>query len=321
MSNMEISGKRVLITGGAGFIGSHLSEKLVAEGAEVIVVDNLATGRLSNISHLLGSSRIKFIEGDIRNRDLCLDVMKGVEVVLHQAALGSVPRSIADPQNTHSVNIDGFLNVLDSARIQGVKKFVYASSSSVYGDDPSVPKKEDKTGNLLSPYAVTKHTNEQYARVYAQLYDMNIIGLRYFNVFGPNQSPEGQYAAVIPLFINGMLNGKAPVIFGDGGTTRDFTFVSNVVNANLAAMMIDKLPADVLPVFNIAFGGTTSLNELFRIIADKVGFTGSPVYQPERKGDIRQSFANIDAAQKYLNYQPSTDLEKGLELTISSFRR
>lgn len=316
----QLAGLKIVLTGGAGFIGSNLAAQLVALNARVTVIDNLLTGSYSNIAGLVESGKINFTQADIRDAQACAQIFKGSDVVLHQAALGSVPRSIAEPLNTHSINIDGFVNVLEQTRLAGIKRFIYASSSSVYGNDPSSPKTELNTGAPLSPYALTKSVNEQYAHLYARVYGMEIIGLRYFNVFGPNQQPGGPYAAVIPLFITQMLAGKTPVIFGDGATTRDFTYVDNVVQANLAALCIDKLPENVLPVFNVACGATTSLLELYQLIAAATGFEQQPVFMPERTGDIRQSFASVDAAANYLGYQPEVNLRSGIEKTVAWFR-
>ncbi|MFN8711525.1 MAG: SDR family oxidoreductase [Bacteroidota bacterium] len=320
MQLSKLTGLNIILTGGAGFIGSNLAARLASYDARVTVIDNLLTGTYDNISGLVKNGKIKFVEADIRDAKVCAKFMQGADVVLHQAALGSVPRSIAEPLNTHSINIEGFVNVLEQTRLAGITRFIYASSSSVYGNDLSSPKTELNTGVPLSPYALTKSVNEQYAHLYARVYGMEIIGLRYFNVFGPNQQPGGPYAAVIPLFITQMLAGKTPVIFGDGATTRDFTYVDNVVQANLAALCIDKLPENVLPVFNIACGATTSLLELYQLIAAATGFEQQPVFMPERKGDIRQSFASVDAAANYLGYQPEVDLRNGIEKTVAWFR-
>jgi UDP-N-acetylglucosamine/UDP-N-acetylgalactosamine 4-epimerase len=316
----QIKTSNFLITGGAGFIGSNLVASLIDLGAkQVRVLDDLSTGSSKNLEKFKEIPSFSFMLGDIRNYDDCLNACSGIDVVLHQAALGSVPRSIDNPIATNAVNVDGFLNMLNAAREHKVKSFVYASSSSVYGDDQTMPKSEEKTGNLLSPYAVSKHTNEKYAQVFSRVYGMKTIGLRYFNVFGPNQNINGPYAAVIPLFIRAMQNGEQPVIFGNGETTRDFTFVENVVQANLRAAFAGDLGA-TSPVINIAFGGTTSLNELFRIIAEQIAFTRPPVYAPERKGDIKDSFADISLAKKLLGYKPGTGLQEGLIKTIDWFR-
>jgi UDP-N-acetylglucosamine/UDP-N-acetylgalactosamine 4-epimerase len=320
MSSEKKSRKRIVLTGGAGFIGSAIAFQLVEKQYDVVVMDNLLTGNYENIRELSERNQIQFVHGDIRDYGTCATVMDGADVVLHQAALGSVPRSIAQPLNTHSINIDGFVNVLEAARVAGVKRFIYASSSSVYGNDTSSPKSESVVGDPLSPYALTKSVNEQYARLYAGLYGMEIIGLRYFNVFGPRQNPEGVYAAVIPLFITQMLAGKTPVIYGDGHTTRDFTFVDNVVQANMQALSIEHLPAGVEPVFNIACGATTSLLDLYALVARATGFNQPPVFLPERKGDIRQSFASVQAAEQYLNYTASVSLEEGIIRTVNWYR-
>lgn len=309
-----------LITGGAGFIGSNIAAALTEAGArKVVVLDDLSTGSESNIEALKNNPAFTFIRGDIRDAATCEKACAGIDVVLHQAALGSVPRSIDNPIATNSVNVDGFLNMLNAARLAGIKTFVYASSSSVYGDDEVMPKTEERTGNLLSPYAVSKHTNEQYAKVFSRVYGLRTIGLRYFNVFGPNQSVNGPYAAVIPLFIKAMMRGEQPVIFGTGETTRDFTFVSNVVQANVRAAFADLGDTTSL-VANVAFGGTTSLNELYRLLAGFTGFALPPRYAPERKGDIKNSFADISRARKMLGFVPGTGLEEGLRLTTEWFK-
>lgn len=317
----KIKNTRFLVTGGAGFIGANIVDKLLSLGArKVTVLDDLSTGNSANLSAHHGHPAFEFIERSICDYDSCLKVTKEIDVVLHQAALGSVPRSINNPLATHRVNVDGFLNVLNATRENAVGTFVYASSSSVYGDDRSMPKKEALTGNLLSPYAVSKQTNEAYARVFARVYGMRTIGLRYFNVFGPYQSIQGPYAAVIPLFIRAMQAGQSPTIFGTGETTRDFTFVSNVVQANIRAAF-SAPAAGTSPVYNVAFGGTTSLNELFRILARYTGFNRPPVYGPERTGDIRDSWADISLAMNQLGYTPETGLEEGLKITVDWFRQ
>lgn len=310
-----------LITGGAGFIGSNLTVALVLNQAkEVRVLDNLATGKRSNIQHLIDSSKITFIEGDIRDKRVCETATKGIDIVLHQAALGSVQRSIKDPVTTNAVNVDGFLNMLVAAKDNDVKKFIYASSSSVYGDDETMPKIEEKTGKLLSPYAVSKRTNEEYASIFSKLYGFETIGLRYFNVFGPAQDVNGPYAAVIPLFVEAMMAGKPVTIFGDGSTTRDFTFVQNVVHANLKASLA-KVTMNEAPIVNIAFGGTVSLNQLHQLLSGITGNKLSPVYADVRTGDIKNSFANISKAKKLLNYESLVGLEEGLQLTVDWFRK
>jgi UDP-N-acetylglucosamine 4-epimerase len=308
-----------LVTGGAGFIGSNLAEALVLRNVrEVRVLDNLATGNISNIKHLIDQGKIKFVEGDIRDPEVCKNAVAGIDIVLHQAALGSVQRSINDPVTTNAVNIDGFLNMLDASKNEGVKRFIYASSSSVYGDDASMPKVEGKTGKLLSPYAVTKKTNEEYAQVFRELYGLNTIGLRYFNVFGPYQDVNGPYAAVIPLFIEAMISGVNTTIYGDGENTRDFTFVGNVVQANILAASSEihgKKPS----VFNIAYGGTTSLNTLHGILSGLMGNQLPPLYLPARKGDIKDSFADICSATETLGFVPAIGLKEGLKKTVEWF--
>lgn len=314
--DFSLSGLKILITGGAGFIGSNLAHYMVRNGCgKVRVLDNLSTGFYDNISGLINAPGFEFIEGDITNYDTALKATEGIDIILHHAALGSVPRSIKNPVATNEVNVSGFLNMLTAAKENKVKKFIYASSSSVYGDDATMPKTEDKTGNLLSPYAVSKKTNELYADVFSKVYGMKCIGLRYFNVFGPRQNPSGAYAAVIPIFITHLLEGKEVNIFGDGETTRDFTHVYNVINANLCAIK-SELPAGH-KVFNIAFGGTVSLNDLFSKIAGQLNLPGSrPVYLPERMGDIKNSYANISLAKELLHYKAVVTLEEGLKDAI-----
>jgi UDP-N-acetylglucosamine/UDP-N-acetylgalactosamine 4-epimerase len=316
-----LKNKSVLVTGGAGFIGSNLVQHLVKLGcAKITVLDNLVTGSIKNIQDQINGNQIVFIEGDITDAETCLRVTQQTDIVLHQAALGSVPRSIQNPVNTHQVNVNGFLNMLEASRLNKVKRFIYASSSSVYGDDQSLPKTEEITGNPLSPYAVSKKTNELYAKVYAELYQMEIIGLRYFNVFGPGQNPEGPYAAVIPIFINNILNGKACAIFGDGSNRRDFTYVDNVVSANVLAATTDNKAA-FNQVYNIAYGATKSVNSLFEQISKGLQSTALPDYLPPRVGEIKDSFANIDKAKKLLGYQPGINLDKGIELAIDWYKK
>lgn len=315
--DFSLKNTSVLITGGAGFIGSNLAHYLVHNGCGMVrVLDNLSTGFLSNIIDLLTEPNFEFVKGDMTNYDVVVEATKNVDVILHHAALGSVPRSIKDPIATNHANVDGFLNVLTAAKENKVKKVVYASSSSVYGDDDTMPKIEGKTGNLLSPYAVTKKANEMYAEVFSKLYSLKCIGLRYFNVFGPRQNPKGAYAAVIPIFIHHLMEGKEVNIFGDGETTRDFTHVYNVIKANLCAMNTE-LPAEH-KVFNIAFGGTVSLNELFLKISKQLNRSSSrPTYLPERTGDIKNSYANIESAKSLLKYKPIVPLDEGLQDAIA----
>lgn len=317
----DITKSSFLITGGAGFIGSNIVEFLLLNNAKKVrVLDNLSTGYKSNIEQFLSNPAFEFLKGDIVNVQDCENAVHGIDFILHQAALGSVPRSINDPAATNAVNISGFLNMLIAAKNNKVKRFVYASSSSVYGDDKTMPKVEDITGNLLSPYAVTKKANELYADVFYKTYDLEVIGLRYFNVFGPRQNINGPYAAVIPIFITELLNGRSPSIFGDGTTTRDFTFIENVIQANLVAAFTENKQA-INQVFNIAYGGTTSLNTLFSTIANKLHSDLKPEYKPERKGDIKDSFANIDKAKKLLGYEPTVEIGKGLELTVDWYKK
>jgi UDP-N-acetylglucosamine/UDP-N-acetylgalactosamine 4-epimerase len=322
MNKAIISRARVLVTGGAGFIGANLCETLLAQDNEVVCLDNFATGRRQNLTECLSHPRFTLVEGDIRHLADCQQAVQGVDYVLHQAALGSVPRSIKDPHTTNQVNVSGFLNMLDAAHTARVKRFVYASSSSVYGDHPGSPKVEHQTGNLLSPYAVSKATNELYAGVYAQLHGLECVGLRYFNVFGERQNPEGEYAAVIPRFIQHLVRGEAPIIFGDGTQARDFTYVQNVVQANqLAALTTD--PAALGQVYNIAYGQRITLNDLFFLLRELLtGYaphiaTLAPIHGPERPGDIKYSLADIGKANRLLGYAPTHDLRAGLTKAIA----
>ncbi len=308
-----------LVTGGAGFIGSHIVEYLLRHRAgKVRVLDDFATGFEQNLLPFRENSRFEFIQGDIRNPDDCCRACEGIDFVSHQAALGSVPRSINDPATTNAVNITGFLNMLIAARDAGVKRLVYAASSSTYGDSSLLPKVEDQIGKPLSPYAVTKYVNELYADVFARTYGMKLTGLRYFNVFGPRQSPEGAYAAVIPLLIKSLLTGKSPVIHGDGEQTRDFTFVANAVQANIRALFAPE--EAVNQVYNIAVGDRTSLNQLFRLLKRAARSDIEPTYVAPRPGDIRDSLADISKAQRLLGYQPTVKIEEGLKLTLNWFR-
>lgn len=316
----------ILITGGAGFIGSNLVEYFLSAGYKVVCLDNLSTGFLKNIAPFLNNPDFTFIEGDIRNLDTCRQSVKGVDYVLHQAALGSVPRSIADPINTNSVNIDGFLNMLVAARDEKVKRFVYAASSSTYGDSVELPKVEDKIGNPLSPYAITKYVNELYADVFSRTYGLEAVGLRYFNVFGKNQDPNGAYAAVIPLWVKMMMEHQSPVINGDENYSRDFTYIENVIQANEKAMLVEseKLKTTnkkyVHQVFNVAFGSTTKLIELFAALRDNLAkhdsaiSTIQPIIGPFREGDIPHSHASIEKAKKMIGYFPEFNARQGFEL-------
>ncbi len=313
----DFSGKRILVTGGAGFIGSHLTEHLLNFGAEVIVLDNLATGFRENVNLFLSHPNFTFVEGDIRDVNTCMSVTKNIDAITHQAALGSVPRSIEFPHNTHETNGTGFLNILHAAKENNVKRFVYASSSSVYGDILSSPKIEGKEGDLLSPYAVSKRLNEEYAKVYQQLHQMETIGLRYFNVFGPRQNPDGAYAAAIPKFLDAMVNGNEIVVNGDGNQTRDFTFVKNAVFANMLALTTENMDS-FGNVFNVACGRSLSLNEIIHLLEKGLNSlniqpTHSLIYGPDRQGDIRDSLADISKIETKLNYEAQFSFEEGVE--------
>ncbi len=312
-----------LVTGAAGFIGSHLMEHLLRLDQQVVGLDNFATGHRENLAHVLGSvapeqaARFRFHEGDIRDAETCARACAGVDVVLHQAALGSVPRSIEDPLRSHDVNVTGFLNVLMGARAAGVRRVVYASSSSVYGDHPALPKVEDVLGHQLSPYAVTKHADELYAHVFGACYGLELLGLRYFNVFGSRQDPRGPYAAVVPLWFAGLLEGTEVAINGDGETSRDFCYVENVVQANLLAATTERREA-MGQAFNIACGARTTLNELFLLIRDEVARVrpdaamARPRYRDFRPGDVRHSHANTERARGLLGYQATHSVQEGL---------
>ncbi len=315
----DISGKRFLVTGGAGFIGSHIVEYLVNNGAgKVRVLDNLATGLRSNVLLFENNSRYEFIEGDIRDAGTCAKACEGIDHVTHQAALGSVPRSVKDPVTSNEVNVSGFVNMINAAKDAQVKTFVYASSSSVYGDEPNLPKREERTGNLLSPYAVTKMTNELYASVFSRLYGMKVIGFRYFNVFGPRQDPEGPYAAVIPLFVSGILSGSPVYINGDGMQTRDFTFVENAVQANIRGMLTDN-DAAFGQVYNVAVGANFTVNFLYEAIRELLSKEHQATYREARSGDIRDSLADISKARQLLGYEPTKQFLDGLKLTVEFF--
>jgi len=313
---------QILITGGAGFIGSNLVKSLLqsTEVQKVRVLDNLATGSAKNIEEFESNSKFEFLQGDIRSYETCLEACSGIDAISHQAALGSVPRSINDPLTTNDVNITGTLNIFTAAKEKGVKRIVYAASSSTYGDHPGLPKVEDKIGNPLSPYAVTKYVNELYARVYANVYGMQLIGLRYFNVFGPKQNPQGPYAAVIPLFIKAVLNNEPPLINGDGNHSRDFTFVENAVLANICALFTNNAEA-LNQVYNVAYGEQTSLNELFEAIKQIAGSDLAPKYGPERAGDVKHSLADISKAKSLLGYNPQFSIKEGMKTTFEWYRK
>jgi len=312
---------RVLITGGAGFIGSNLTEALLHDErvSLVRVFDNLATGSLDNLREFASNKKFEFAEGDIRNYDACLKVCDGIDLISHQAALGSVPRSINDPLTTNEVNITGTLHIFTAAKENKVKRVVYAASSSTYGDHPDLPKVEEKIGNPLSPYAVTKYVNELYAKVYADVYGMELIGLRYFNVFGPKQNPKGAYAAVIPLFAAAILNNQSPMINGDGSISRDFTFVANAVQANMLALFTENKDA-VNQVYNIAYGEKTSLLQLVNLLNKIAGKNIAAVHRENRKGDIEHSLADISKAKELLNYHPAFFVEQGLQKTMDWYK-
>jgi UDP-N-acetylglucosamine 4-epimerase len=315
----DLLSKKFLVTGGAGFIGSNIVEYLLKYGAgKVRVLDNFSTGSRSNLVEFLNNPAFELLEGDIRSIDDCKKAVEGIDYVTHQAALGSVPRSINDPISTNDVNISGFLNMLVAARDAGVKRFVYAASSSTYGDHPSLPKVEENIGNPLSPYAVTKYVNELYASVFSKNFDFHTIGLRYFNVFGPKQNLKGPYAAVIPLFIACAANNYAPIINGDGETSRDFTYVENAVQANLKSLLNTSIRHS--EVINIAYGERTTLNELWNKISEIFNLSVSPNYQSERKGDVKHSLADISKAKQLINYFPHYSVSSGLETTASWYR-
>ena len=316
----DLSNTTFLITGGAGFIGSNIVEYLLKYGAKKVrVFDSLATGRFSNLEPFKGNLAFEFLEGDIRNLETCRKACEGVDFVSHQAALGSVPRSINEPFNTNDVNVGGFVNIITAAKDKGVKNFVYASSSSVYGDEKSLPKVEDKIGKQLSPYAVSKFTNELYAAVFNTVYGMNVIGLRYFNIFGPNQDPDGQYAAVIPLFVSKIMSKQEVFIDGDGEQTRDFTFVENAVQANVRAMLCDNKEA-FGNIFNIAVGANFSINQLYAKIQSLLHSNHAATYRQTRKGDVRNSLADITKAKLLLKYNPEFNFDTGLALTVDYFK-
>ena len=310
---------KFLITGGAGFIGSNLAEAILNLGYKVVVLDDFSTGKRENIERFLENSRFELIEGDIRNIDTCKKAVEGVDYILHQAAWGSVPRSIEMPVIYEEINIKGHVNMMEAARLNGnIKKFVYASSSSVYGDHPALPKKEGVEGNILSPYALTKKVNEEYAKLYFKLYGLETVGMRYFNVFGRYQDPHGYYAAVIPKFVKSLLNNEAPTINGDGETSRDFTYIDNVIEANLKACLSSKEASG--KAYNIAFGGRDTLNNLYRKLNELLNKNISANYGPERAGDIKHSNASIELAKEMLGYNPKYSMDDGLELTIEWYK-
>lgn len=313
--------KNILLTGGAGFIGSNLLRAFSNDDriGFIRVLDNLATGNLTNIRHFNDRSNYEFIEGDIRDYEVCLAATEGIDIICHQAALGSVPRSVENPLLTNEVNITGTLNVFNAAVTRKIDRIVYAASSSTYGDNDTLPKREENIGAPLSPYAVTKYVNELYAQVFNRTYGIHSIGLRYFNVFGPNQSPEGAYAAVIPLFIQAALRDQAPRINGDGSNSRDFTYVDNAVQANLLALFTED-PLALDQVYNVACGEQTSLNQLWGHIKSMTGCNADPYYGPPRQGDIPHSLADIQKASRLLGYHPQVSISEGLNRTVAWFK-
>ena len=321
MNSGLIKNSKVLVTGGAGFIGSNLIEALLLQNNVVICLDNLSTGKQENIAPFLSDNNFIFIKGDIRDIDTCKKAVKGVDYILQQAALGSVPRSIEDPKSTNDVNIGGFVNMLIAAKDEGVKRFVYAASSSTYGDHPALPKHEETIGNPLSPYAITKYVNELYAKIFSDLYGLETIGLRYFNVFGRRQDPNGAYSAVIPKFVKGLINKEKITINGDGLTSRDFTYIDNVIQANqLAALATNKNALNT--VYNVAYGEATSLNELFSTLRDNLSEFDAeikniePVYGTERSGDVKHSLASIEKAEELLDYNPKFSFKQGIKNAV-----
>ncbi len=307
-----------LVTGGAGFIGSNLCEALTDMGYTVRCLDNLSTGKQENVDFLMDRPNYTFIKGDIRDLDTCMEACKGVTYVLNQAAWGSVPRSIEMPLLYEEINIRGTLNMMEAARQNGVKKFVFASSSSVYGDHPVLPKVEGQEGNLLSPYALTKRVDEEYGKLYTKLYGLDTYGLRYFNVFGRRQDPDGAYAAVIPKFIRQLLNDEVPTINGDGKQSRDFTYIDNVIEANLKACLAPSEAAG--NAFNVAYGGREYLIDIYYDLCKALGKDVEPNFGPDRAGDIKHSNADISKARKLLGYDPEYDFAKGIALAIEWYR-
>ena len=311
-------GSVFLVTGGAGFVGSNLCEAILDLGYEVRCLDDLSTGKQENVDFLMGRSGYTFIKGDIKDLDTCMKACEGVDYVLNQAAWGSVPRSIEMPLFYEENNIRGTLNMMEAARQQGVKKFVYASSSSVYGDHPVLPKVEGQEGNLLSPYALTKRTNEEYGKLYKKLYGLDTYGMRYFNVFGRRQDPDGAYAAVIPKFIRQLLRGETPTINGDGKQSRDFTYIDNVIEANLKACLAPSEAAG--EAYNIAYGGREYLIDIYYNLCEALEIKREPNFGPDRAGDIKHSNADISKARKLLGYDPDYSFEKGIRLALAWYK-
>jgi UDP-N-acetylglucosamine 4-epimerase len=313
------TGTTFLVTGAAGFIGSNLVEAILKLGYHVRGLDNFLTGKKENIKGFLDNSNFEFIEGDIRDFKTCLRACSNIDYVLHQAALGSVPRSIEHPLLYEEINIKGTLNMLEASRQQNVKRFIYASSSSVYGDEPTLPKKEGREGKVLSPYALTKKVNEEYGKLYYELYGLETVGLRYFNVFGKRQDPNGTYAAVIPKFIKMLLNNEQPTIYGDGMQSRDFTYIENVVEANLKACIAPK--EAVGQTYNIAFGGREFLIDIYNSLLHSLEKEIQPIFGPDRKGDIKHSNADIDKARRLLGYEPDWSFETGIKEAIEWYKK
>lgn len=311
-------GSTFLVTGGAGFIGSNICEAILNLGYKVRVLDDFSTGKIENIKEFLQNENFELIEGDIRNLEICKRACEGVDYVLHQAAWGSVPRSIEMPLVYEEVNIKGTLNMMDAARKNSVKRFIYASSSSVYGDHPGLPKVEGQEGNVLSPYALTKKVNEEYAKLYYKLYGLETVGMRYFNVFGKRQDPHGYYAAVIPKFVKSLLNNESPIINGDGKQSRDFTYIENVIEANLKACLAPKEVAG--EAFNIAYGGRIYLIDLYNKLKKLLDKDLDPIYGDDRKGDIKHSNASIEKSNKFMGYNPEYDFDKGIELAVEWYK-
>lgn len=317
-----LTGKKILVTGAAGFIGSNLCDELLNLGNEVVALDNFATGKRENIESYLDNDKFSFVEGDIRNLTDCQKAVNGVDYVLHQAALGSVPRSIKDPITSNDVNVSGFINMLVASRDAGVKRFVYAASSSTYGDSKSLPKVEDKIGKPLSPYAITKYVNELYADVFSKTYGLETIGLRYFNVFGRRQDPNGAYAAVIPKFVGQFMKGESPVINGDGEYSRDFTYIDNVIQANILSLIAEN-PQAVNTVYNVAYGDRNTLNDLVGYLKKYLSELDPKIndieviHGPNRLGDIPHSLASIDKAKQLLHYNPKFSLQEGLKEAVN----
>jgi len=321
---INFSNKNVLVTGGAGFIGSNLCEELLRLGNKVVCLDNFSTGKRENIDTFLTDANFRFIEGDIRKLCDCIEATKDVDYVLHHAALGSVPRSIKDPITSNEVNVGGFLNMLVASRDSGVKRFIFASSSSTYGDSDSLPKVEDIIGKPLSPYAITKYVNELYADVFSKTYGIETIGLRYFNVFGRKQNPNGAYAAVIPRFVSQLMQGESPIINGDGNYSRDFTYIDNVIQANLLSIVATEKKA-INTVYNVAYGSRNTLNDLMRYLKSYLSVFDPKIskieviHGPNRVGDIPHSHASIDKAKEFLKYDPEYSLQKGLKESVNWF--